>query len=91
MSRRNGEGPGTASTMSEAQKRTTLGKRASSSRAPKSSPVRFAVTIGRDQIGTVELTAGGIYIATDTSGHIIGGFESMTAAARALPSSEGAP
>ena len=50
----------------------------------------FTITDGRDHIGTVDVIDG-IYIVTDINGQVIGRYQNLQAAVRALQSSRGAP
>jgi hypothetical protein len=56
-------------------------------RQPCAPQAVFAISDGRTACGAVEVV-GGIYIAVDTAGIVIGTFASMQAAMRALPPPE---
>jgi hypothetical protein len=51
---------------------------------------QYSVTDGRTALGTVELTSGA-FVAVDSSGEIIGAFDTLIAAVPAFPVREGTP
>jgi hypothetical protein len=59
------------------------GHRALSSRSTDLAQRRYSVTAGRLAVGTIEVD--GIFVAIDANGNIIGRFEKLLIAARALP------
>jgi hypothetical protein len=85
---RNGEGP--------AQRRHADGARRAGngqhrpSKPPANRKQHFAVTSGRTALGVVEQN-GERFTAIDINGTTIGTFDTLRAAARALPAEEGVP
>jgi len=75
---------------SEARKSNALGTRVPSSRPShpnQAQAARYAVSDGREPLGTIEQVEGG-FVATSTGGTVVGMFQNLREAARAFDGGE---